>query len=159
MTVLGIDPGTTTTGFGILEYNQNQDYKVINYGIIETKPKIAQQIKLKEIFEDLNELIAKYKPDILGVEKVFYNTNPKTVISVSQARGISLLCAGIHNIKVFEYTPLQVKNAVVGYGRAEKKQVQYMIKNILKLKETPKPDDAADALAVAICAILENKSI
>src|SRR3989344_1291022 len=157
MIVIGIDPGTTTTGFGILNRLSRDVYEVLNYGVMETKPKISQSVKLAEIYKDLNSLIEKYKPDIFSVEKIFFNKNARTAISVSQARGICLLVAGLHKLEVFEYTPLQVKQTLVGYGRAEKKQVQYMVKQVLKLKDIPKPDDAADALAIAICACMEIK--
>jgi len=157
MIVIGIDPGTTTTGFGILNRLSRDVYEVLNYGVMETKPKISQSVKLAEIYKDLNSLIEKYKPDIFSVEKIFFNKNARTAISVSQARGICLLAAGLHKLEVFEYTPLQVKQTLVGYGRAEKKQVQYMVKQVLKLKDIPKPDDAADALAIAICACMEIK--
>ncbi|PIR43143.1 crossover junction endodeoxyribonuclease RuvC [candidate division WWE3 bacterium CG10_big_fil_rev_8_21_14_0_10_32_10] len=155
MIILGIDPGTTTTGFGILQKISRDNYKVLNYGVIHTMPKIDQKIKLFEIDKDIKSLIKKYKPNLMSIEKLFYNKNPKTIISVSQARGVCLLNAGIYNLRVFEYTPLQVKNTLVGYGRADKAQVQYMVKNILNLSYIPKPDDAADALAIAICAGLE----
>lgn len=159
MIILGLDPGTTTTGFGVVAASSKHEYKTLDYGEIHTKPKIPQQIKLAEIYRDLNILVKKYKPDLFSIEKVFFNTNPKTVITVSQARGVCMLIAGQQNIEVVEFTPIQVKNNVVGYGRAEKKQVQYMVQKMLKLSEIPKPDDAADALALAISAALTNYKI
>ena len=151
MLILGIDPGTTTTGFGIIGWD-GKKHICIDYGVISTKPKIPQELKLKEIYTDLKKIINKHKPQLISIEKIYFNTNPKTVISVSQARGICLLAAARKNINIVEFTPLQVKSAICGYGRAEKKQVIYMVRNLLKLQEDPKPDDAADALAIAICA-------
>ncbi len=159
MIILGIDPGTTTLGFALLQRISRNNLKVIDFGVIKTPPKTNQHLKLAEISKDLSSLLNKYKPNIMSIEKIFYNTNPKTVISVSQARGVCLMYAGLHNLIVKEYTPLQVKNSLVGYGRADKRQVQYMVKNILKLNSLPKPDDAADALAIAICAGLESYKI
>ena len=156
MIILGLDPGTTTTGFGVIEASSKHTYKTLTYGEIHTKPKIPQQKKLVEIYNDLTALVKKYNPDIISIEKIFFNKNPKTVISVSQARGICMLLAGQNNTQIVEFTPLQVKNNVVGYGRAEKKQVQYMVQKVLNLKEIPKPDDAADALALAISAALTS---
>lgn len=158
MIILGIDPGTTTTGFGVINAKSKQDLVTLDYGEIHTAPKIDQKIKLAEIYKDLNALVKKYKPQIFSVEKVFFNKNPKTAMDVSQARGVCLLVAGQNNIELVEYTPIQVKNNVVGYGRADKKQVQYMVQNILNLSEVPKPDDAADALALAISAALSIKN-
>ena len=151
MVILGIDPGTTTTGFGVINYNGKKSL-CVDYGVIKTKPKIPQSEKLVEIYSDVLQIIKKYKPELVAIEKIFFNTNPKTVISVSQARGVCLLACAHSNKQIFEYTPLQVKSAVCGYGRAEKNQVIYMVKNLLNLKQNPTPDDAADALAIAICA-------
>lgn len=158
MIILGIDPGTTTTGFGVIDFD-GKNYNCIDYGVISTKPKIPQENKLKEIYTDILQIIKKYNPKLISIEKIFFNTNPKTVISVSQARGVCLLAAAINNINIVEYTPLQVKNSICGYGRAEKNQVIYMVKNFLKLKQDPKPDDAADALAIAITASISAKNV
>ncbi len=157
MLILGIDPGTTTTGFGLIEWD-GKKHTCIDYGVISTKPKISQELKLKEIYTDLKKIISKHKPQLISIEKIYFNTNPKTVISVSQARGICLLAAARKNINIVEFTPLQVKSAICGYGRAEKKQVIYMVRNLLKLQEDPRPDDAADALAIAITASISKKS-
>ncbi len=150
MRILGIDPGYAIIGFGVLDYNK-KDFSVVEFGAITTTPDMSFQQRLKTIFDDLNYVIDKYKPDVMSMEKLFYNTNQKTVIDVAQARGVISLCAVNHALDFFEYTPLQVKQSVVGYGRAEKKQVQEMTRQILKLKQVPKPDDTADALALAIC--------
>lgn len=148
--ILGVDPGIAIVGFGVIEYD-NVNFKVVDYGAITSPAHTAVPSRLKMIYDDLTYVIEKYKPDEMAVEELFYNNNAKTVINVGQARGVLILAGENHNIPVFEYTPLQVKQGVVGYGRAEKKQVQQMVKNILGLHEVPKPDDTADALAIAIC--------
>lgn len=150
MIVLGIDPGYAIVGYGILEYINNK-FKVLDYGSIETNPDIEFCERLLKIHKRVEELIEKYSPDAVAVEELFFNTNTKTAIKVAQARGVVLLSGSLSTAKVFEYTPLQVKQAVCGYGRADKNQVQQMIKLLLNLEKIPKPDDAADALAVAIC--------
>jgi len=150
MIVLGIDPGTAIMGYGVLDY-QNSKHKSLAYGVIRTDKEEKTEDRLKELFHGINRLLDEYKPDVMAVEELFFNRNTTNAISVGQARGIALLAAGLRGIPIGEYTPLQVKQAVVGYGRAEKHQVQYMIRKILNLSEIPKPDDAADALAVAIC--------
>ncbi len=150
MIILGIDPGYAIVGFGVIEYNSNR-FKMLEYGAITTEAGVPFNRRLEIIYDELTVLIEKYRPAAMSVEKVFYNSNAKTVIDVSQARGVIMLAAQKTRTRVFEYTPLQVKQSVVGYGRAEKKQVQDMTKRILSLKEIPKPDDAADALAMAIC--------
>jgi crossover junction endodeoxyribonuclease RuvC len=170
MTILGIDPGTATTGYGVItaignwqlaigrlqkseikKRKQSDSLKLIDYGCIITKPKLKDSERLLILAKELKKIIKKDKPDLMAVEDIFFFKNLKTAIKVSQARGVILLVGQQEKIPIFEYTPLQVKQAVVGYGRAEKKQIQEMVKILLKLKETPKPDDAADALAVAIC--------
>jgi crossover junction endodeoxyribonuclease RuvC len=150
MRILGIDPGYAIVGFGVLDFDGYR-FKTISFGAITTDAGTDYNIRLKAIFADMNNLIKLYAPECMAVEKLFFNTNQKTVIDVSQARGVILLSAVNLDIPVFEYTPLQVKQAVVGYGRAEKKQVMNMTQTILGLKALPKPDDAADALALAIC--------
>ncbi|MDR0468961.1 MAG: crossover junction endodeoxyribonuclease RuvC [Peptococcaceae bacterium] len=150
MIVIGIDPGTAIMGYGIIDY-QNSKHKSLAYGVIRTNKDQTTEDRLKQLFHGVNRLLDEYKPDVMAVEELFFNRNSTTAISVGQARGVALLAAGLREIPVGEYTPLQVKQAVVGYGRAEKHQVQYMITKILGLIEAPKPDDAADALAVAIC--------
>ena len=150
MIILGIDPGLATVGYGVLKF-EKQRFTTITYGAIITPPHTPVHERLKTIYEQAQELIDIYKPDEISIEELFYNTNQKTVIPVCEARGVLLLCAHQNKLKISEYTPLQVKQSVVGYGRAEKIQVQTMVKNILKLEKIPKPDDAADALALAIC--------
>lgn len=150
MLILGIDPGTALAGYGLVDYRQGQ-LKVIDYGVVKTPPKMELPIRLLRIHEGVAELIHKYQPDAMAVEELFFNQNAKTFFSVSQARGAVILTGAQCGLEVFEYTPLQVKQAVVGYGRAEKKQVQEMVKRILAMDHIVKPDDAADALAVAIC--------
>lgn len=150
MIVLGIDPGYAIVGVGVVEY-KNSRFSLVNYGAITTDAGVPFNRRLEIIYDELTEIIEKYKPAAMSVEKLFYNSNAKTVIDVSQARGVIMLAAQKTHTPVYEYTPLQVKQSVVGYGRAEKKQVQDMIRRILGLSEIPKPDDAADALAMAIC--------
>ena len=150
MKILGIDPGYAIIGYGVLDY-QNNHFTVIDYGAITTDAGVPFNRRLEIIYDELTALLEKHRPDAMSVEKVFYNNNAKTVIDVSQARGVIMLAAQKCRVPVFEYTPLQVKQSVVGYGRAEKKQIQEMTKRILKLQEVPKPDDTADALAMAIC--------
>ena len=148
--ILGIDPGIAIVGFGIIEYD-NIQFKVVDYGAITSPAHTPVPQRLKMIYDDLNYVIEKYKPDEIAVEELFYNNNAKTVINVAQARGVLILAGQNHNIPVFEYTPLQVKQALTGYGRASKMQIQQMMKSMLGLSEIPKPDDVADALAIAVC--------
>ncbi len=153
MNIIGIDPGTATTGFGIIESTKRKgEYDLADFGVIETSSNLTDAQRLKALADDLKQLIKKYKPAAIGVEKLFFTTNQKTVMTVSQARGVILLTAEQNKIPIFEFTPLQVKNFICGYGKAEKKQVQYIIQKTFKLKSIPKPDDAADALAIALCA-------
>lgn len=150
MRILGIDPGYAIVGYGVLEYD-NTRFKVINYGAITTEPDTPFDKRLAEIYGDMCSILDMFKPDCVSIEKLYFNTNITTGIDVAHARGVTMLAAVQRGVPIFEYTPLQVKVAVTGYGRAEKHQVQEMIKNILRLKEVPKPDDTADALAIAIC--------
>lgn len=150
MIILGIDPGYAIVGYGVIDYRNNH-FTVIDYGAILTDAGSPFNERLEKIYDNLSALIEKYNPEAMSVEKVFYNSNAKTVIDVSQARGVIMLAAQKNRVPVFEYTPLQVKQSVVGYGRAEKKQIQEMTKRILSLEKVPKPDDTADALAMAIC--------
>ncbi|MEX0878079.1 MAG: crossover junction endodeoxyribonuclease RuvC [Candidatus Spechtbacterales bacterium] len=150
--VLGIDPGTARMGYGVINY-KNPDISCVEYGVLETETKTEEALRLKDLYKGLNNLIHKHNPDVVAIEDIFYFKNQKTLVQVSQARGIALLAATNNGKKCYSFTPLQVKQAVVGYGQAEKHQVQEMVKAILHLEDTPKPDDAADALAVAIsCA-------
>ncbi len=150
MTIIGIDPGYAIVGFGIIRYERNR-FSVLDFGAVTTPAGLAFPDRLKSIFDDLCYLFDKYHPDAMAIEKLFFNTNKKTAVDVAQARGVILLAAEISGCQIFEYTPLQVKQSVVGYGRAEKKQVQEMTKQLLGLSAVPKPDDTADALAMAIC--------
>jgi crossover junction endodeoxyribonuclease RuvC len=154
MIILGIDPGTATTGFALIKKLTNNKYEVVDFGVISTDKNLSDAERLKIISTDLKEIIKKYKPERAGVEKLFFTNNQKTAITVSQARGAILLAIEEEKIPLHEFTPLQVKSTICGYGSASKKQVQYMIKHTFKLKEIPKPDDAADALAIALCASL-----
>ena len=150
MRILGIDPGYAIVGYGVLDFD-NVRFKTVNYGAITTVPDTPFDKRLCEIYDDMNTILEKFSPDCMSVEKLFFNTNTTTGIDVAEARGVILLAAARKNIPIFEYTPLQVKVAVTGYGRAEKHQMQEMTKNILHLDKIPKPDDTADALAIAIC--------
>lgn len=151
MTILGIDPGTATTGFGIIEQQKNK-YQILEFGVVSTSKLDSDEKRLKILYEDISFLIKKYKPQKVGIEKLFFTTNQKTAMTVSQSRGVVLLACALNNIKIKEFTPLQVKNILCGYGKADKKQIQFMVKQTFNLKTIPKPDDAADALAIALCA-------
>jgi crossover junction endodeoxyribonuclease RuvC len=148
--VLGIDPGTATTGYGLISENKI-GLEVVEYGIISTPADMAMEKRLQIIYNKLLELIDLHHPESCAVEKLFFQRNVTTAISVGQARGVILLALAERNVKFAEYTPLQVKQAVTGYGAANKKQVQIMVQALLTLADIPKPDDAADALAIAIC--------
>lgn len=150
MKILGIDPGTAATGWGLIK--RTKKLNCIEYGCIKTSADLTTAERLNNLYKELTSLIKKYKPDIVAVEDIFFFKNLKTAIKVSQARGVILLTAVKAKVKIVEYTPLQTKQAVACYGRADKAQVQKMVKTLLGLKQIPKPDDAADALAVAICA-------
>ncbi|MGL5656553.1 MAG: crossover junction endodeoxyribonuclease RuvC [Fusobacteriaceae bacterium] len=158
MRVLGIDPGTAIVGFGIIDY-ENRAYKVIDYGCIFTDKDLSLDERLLIIFNEMESLIKKYEPQELAIEELFFFKNSKTVISVGQARGVIVLSGMKNGLKTAGYTPLQVKMGITGYGKAEKKQVQEMVKRILKLDEIPKPDDAADALAIAVTHINSLSSL
>lgn len=150
MRILGIDPGTGITGWGVIDKDYNR-LAVVDYGCIRTPAHQLNQKRLCEIYDGMQLLLSEYQPDEMAIEELFYNRNVTTVISVGQARGVLVLAAAQRGVPVYEYTPLQIKQAVTGYGRADKKQVQYMIQNLLALSAIPRPDDAADALAVAVC--------
>ncbi|MBQ7964575.1 MAG: crossover junction endodeoxyribonuclease RuvC [Ruminococcus sp.] len=149
MVVLGIDPGYAIVGWGVIEYNGNA-YRPLAFGSITTEAHTDFNFRLELIYNDMMTILKKYKPDALSIEKLFFTTNVTTAILVAQARGVILLAAQQCGVKVFEYTPLQVKVAVTGYGKARKPQVMEMTRRLLHLKEVPKPDDTADALAIAI---------
>ncbi|MCF6092745.1 crossover junction endodeoxyribonuclease RuvC [Microaerobacter geothermalis] len=149
MRILGIDPGVAIVGFGIVEKKGSQ-LKPVQYGSIQTASDLHMAARLKQIYGATLELIEEYQPACLAIEKLFFNRNVTTAITVGQARGVLLLAAEQKRLSISEYTPLQVKMSVVGYGQAEKRQIQEMVRVLLKLKEIPKPDDVADALAIAI---------
>ena len=149
MRILGIDPGYATIGFGVLDFD-GREFKVVGFGAITTPAGAEFDSRLQMIYLDMLMILEKHKPDAMSLEKLYFNTNHTTAIDVAQARGVILLSARQSQVPIFEYTPLQVKNSVVGYGRAEKKQVQEMTRSILRLKEVHRPDDTADALALAI---------
>ena len=150
MIILGIDPGIAIVGWGVLRY-ENGRFTPIAYGSIQTKAGQKVEDRLLQVHNGMREIIEKYRPDVMSIEELFWNTNQKTGIVVAEARGVILLSAREAGIPIFEYTPLQVKQAIVGYGRAEKRQVIMMVTTFLGLKEPPKPDDTADAIALAIC--------
>ena len=150
MRILGIDPGYAIVGYGVLDYRSNH-FGIVDFGAITTPAGMDFGRRLEIIYDEMQVLIEKTKPEAMAIEKLFYNTNAKTVIDVGQARGVLLLAAQKNHLPIYEYTPLQVKQSVVGYGRAEKKQGQDMTRLMLHLDKVPKPDDTADALAMAIC--------
>lgn len=153
MLVLGIDPGTAICGYGFVEAAHGSRLIAHEYGAITTSPKARMQDRLVKLYDELDALIKKYKPDAMGVEQLFFNRNVTTAIPVGQARGIVLLAAAKNNLELVERTPLQVKQSVTGYGKATKEQVIYMVTKLLNLPEPPHPDDTADALAIAICTL------
>jgi len=150
LVILGIDPGLADTGFGIIIKRGNK-LEAVNFGTIKTAAKIPLETRLNQIYDELNKVIKKYKPDVIGIEQLFFCKNAKTALIVGHARGVVMLAAGRNKIKIREFTPLQVKQGLTSYGKASKNQIQQMVKIILNLKQIPKPDDAADALAIAIC--------
>lgn len=150
MLILGIDPGIARVGVGLVKY-ENKKTTVLTYGCLTTNLRDASAHRLNNLYEQLTTFIKQYRPDAVAVENIFFFKNLKTVIGVSQARGVILLAASRQKTAIFEFTPLQIKQAITGYGRADKQQIQQMVKTVLCLKEIPRPDDAADALAAAIC--------
>lgn len=150
MIILGIDPGYAIVGYGAIEYMRGR-FRVLGYGAITTEAGIPVPKRLEIIHNELKDVIARYHPDEIAVEELFFNSNHTTAITVAEARGVILLTAQQMGVKLFEYTPLQVKSAVVGYGKAEKKQVIAMTNSILGLEKGPRLDDTADALAIAVC--------
>ncbi len=157
MTVIGIDPGSAITGYGILEEKDDHSLKVIDYGVLRTSSKLDSADRLKSLYEQLNQILALHRPKSGAVEKLFFQRNVSTAITVGQARGVLMLALAQAEISVAEYNPVEIKQAVAGYGKADKKQMQQMVKMLLNLQKIPKPDDAADALAVAICHIHSRK--
>lgn len=156
LAILGIDPGVASTGYAFIK-ETNKKEEVLDFGVISTSSKQKFSDRLKYIHHALTKLIKKFKPDVIAVEQLFFCKNVKTALMVGQARGVILLTAILHKLPLYEFTPLQVKQAVCGYGKADKCQVQNMVKTLLKLKEIPKPDDAADALAIAL-TYLQSKN-
>lgn len=156
--ILGIDPGLATVGFSIVD-SDKKIMKLVTCGVISTPAHTSLSSRLDRIFCDMNELISTFRPDVMSIEELFFNTNTTTGIAVAHARGVILLAAYRAGVRVSEYTPLQVKQAVVGYGRAEKNQVIDMVRRILNLPSAPKPDDAADAVALAICHARSSTSL
>lgn len=159
MTYLGIDPGTATTGFGIIQKqsDKKQEYKILNFGVIETSKTDTDARRLEILYDDLTSIIKEYKPTRIGIEKLYFTSNQTTAMTVSQARGVALLACNQARVEILEFTPLQVKSTLCGYGKADKKQVQQMVKITFGLKQIPRPDDAADALAIALCAAVWKK--
>jgi len=150
MIILGIDPGFAITGYGFLNMEGNK-FKVLDYGVISTNVNQLFSQRLLHIGDELGMLIEKYRPDAMAIEELFFNTNTKTAIQAAQGRGVAVYEASRRHMPVYEFTPLQVKQSITGYGRADKQQIQQMVKVLLNLESIPKPDDAADALAIAIC--------
>ena len=148
--IMGIDPGYAIVGYGVVDFSGYQ-FQTVDYGSIQTQAGVAFERRLEQIWDQLCVLLRQHKPPAMAVERLFFQNNQKTAIDVAQARGLVLLCAVKHGVEIAEYTPLQVKQAVVGYGKADKNQVQQMTKTLLGLAAVPKPDDTADALAIAIC--------
>ena len=153
MRILGIDPGLATTGYGLIQAGGQAQYQCIEYGVISTPTGLSEADRLTILFSELTELIRHHQPQSSAVEKLYFQKNVKTALSVGQARGVTLLTLAQAGLPIFEYNPNEVKQSVCGYGSAEKIQVQHMVQTLLNLSELPKPDDAADALAVAICHI------
>jgi crossover junction endodeoxyribonuclease RuvC len=150
MIVLGVDPGYAITGYGVVDY-QASHFKCLAFGVVSTHSQVAFELRLLKIYQALDLLISQWRPDAMAVEELFFSRNTTTGIGTAQARGVSILSGARVGLPVYEYTPMQVKLAVTGYGKAEKQQVQQMVRILLNLAAPPKPDDAADALAVAIC--------
>ncbi len=153
MAVIGIDPGTALTGYGIVEENADGSLQAISFGVLKTDSKGSAESRLKSLFEQLNELLLFHSLDCAAVEKLFFQRNVKTALAVGQARGVILLSLTMAKKTIYEYNPMEVKLAIAGYGKADKKQMQQMVKILLNLEKNPEPDDAADALALAICHI------
>jgi len=153
MLVIGIDPGTATTGYGLVREQSNGDLAVVDYGVIQTPAELEMPQRLLQLYRELKQLTLLHRPDSGAVEKLFFQKNVRTAISVGQGRGVAILALAEAEITIGEYTPLEIKQAIAGYGGADKAQMQYMVKALLELDDIPRPDDAADALAVAVCHI------
>lgn len=157
MLVIGIDPGTAITGYGLILENEDGSLEAVNYGAVETSPGLEPHLRLLNLYKALGDILQKHRPQTAAVEKLYFSRNVRTAISVGQGRGVALLALAEVGLPVFEYTPLEVKQAVAGYGGADKNQVQQMVRVLLNLERIPDPDDAADALAVAICHLHSRK--
>jgi crossover junction endodeoxyribonuclease RuvC len=157
MAVIGIDPGTAITGFGIIEENPQGSLQVLDYGVIRTEAHLKPEERLASIYQQLGDVISRRPIESAAVERLFFQKNAKTALSVGEARGVILLTLTQKGIPIYEYNPVDIKQAVTGYGRADKPQMQQMVKVLLELDEIPRPDDAADALAIAICHIHQRK--
>jgi len=153
MAVIGIDPGTALTGYGVVEELTDGSLNAISYGVLKTDPEDSPELRLSSLFEQLNDLLLLHSLDCAAVEKLFFQRNVKTALAVGQARGVILVSLTLAKKPVFEYNPMEIKQAIAGYGKADKKQMQQMVKILLNMEKIPEPDDAADALAVAICHI------
>ena len=158
MRILGIDPGVATIGFGVIDFS-GREYKLVNCGVITTPAHTMLSARLEQIYDDMCQLLELFKPDAVSIEELFFNTNITTGIAVAHGRGVLLLACRKAGVAIYEYTPLQVKQAVVGYGRADKKQVMDMVRRICALPSPPKPDDAADAVALALCHARSSTSL
>ena len=158
MRILGIDPGIATIGFAVLDSEKSQ-YRLLQCGVITTPAHTSLSSRLDQIYTDMRQLLDAFRPDAVSVEELFFNTNITTGIAVAHGRGVILLACQQAGVKIFEYTPLQVKQSVVGYGRAEKKQVMDMVRRLCNLQAAPKPDDAADAVALALCHARSSTSL
>ena len=155
MRIIGIDPGTGILGFGVIDVDKQGRLSLVDAGVIRTPVHQPDSERLSTIYDELHEIIEATKQEVMSVEKLFFSQNVTTAMSVAQARGVVLLCGKQHKLELYEYTPQQIKQSITGHGRADKKQMQEMVKVLLALKEIPKPDDAADALAAAICCTTE----
>lgn len=158
MRILGIDPGLATVGFGVVDYAKNT-FKPVEYGAVLTPAGTKTELRLAEIYDNICELLDAFHPQAVSIEKLYFNTNEKTAVNVCQARGVILLACTKKGVPIYEYTPLQIKQSVTGYGRADKKQIMYMVTKLLSLKKEPHPDDTADALAAAICHAYSSESM
>lgn len=156
MIILGIDPGIAIMGYGVLETKGNK-IKVLENGVITTSSKSKTPERLKHLYDNLDQIISEFKPDEFAIEELFFNQNVKTAITVGHARGVQVLCAQNNNLPIYEYTPLQIKQAITGFGRASKKQMQQTVTTLLNLSKIPKPDDAADALAIALTQVFSQR--
>lgn len=157
LVILGIDPGSTVTGYGVVKGNHKK-LNLVDYGVIKVSPKKPLALRLEEIYSGINEVVSKNKPDQIAVEEAFYSKNAKSALVMGEIRGVALLCAAQAKIPIAEYSPREIKSSIVGTGAASKIQVQYMVKNILNLKQLPQPEDASDALAIALCHLNKLKT-